>query len=137
MTDANGIVEIKDFSLSPDPKRFKINDDIFEMSPVFPLDLISSIAKYTNLGSEPAKIVEAITSFLDELFLPHSAQRFHERIKAKTIGFEHMMPIFNWVLEAYSLRPTQPSLPSSVELQDGTSTNSTDGAQLETSTRLD
>jgi hypothetical protein len=137
MVDVNGIVEIKDFSFSPDPKRFKINNDVFEMAPVFPLGLIENIGKYQKLGSDPSVIVPAIIEFLDELFLPHSSQLFKERLDNKTIGFQHIMPIFNWVLEVYGLRPTQQSLPSSDESQDETSTSSMDGAAAAVSVRLD
>jgi hypothetical protein len=110
--DVNGQVEIADFSFSPEPKRFRINDDVFECAPELPLGTFAKIAgmkldraSLTELGIEP------MLQFFDELFIGDSSERFRGRVHDKTrpIGMRHIQKIMPWLLEVYGLRPTEPS----------------------------
>lgn len=138
MTDQNGVIEIKDFSFSLEPKRFKINDDVFEAAPALPLGLASQLSKFKDIAAEGAS--DKLLEFFDEILFDQSAERFRERANSKTepLPMTLLMPIINWLLEEYGLRPTQPSEISSStsESEDG-STTSTDGASAEASTGPD
>jgi hypothetical protein len=136
--DNNGVIEIKDFSFSLEPKRFRINSDVFEACPALPLNMASTLARFKDLTAVDAD--EKLLEFFDAILLDGSAMRFRERASSKTepIPMTALMPIINWLLEEYGLRPTVPSVPSSdtSESADG-STPSTDGASLEASTGQD
>lgn len=136
MTTESGKVEIVDFSRPPEPKRFRINDDIFEAAPELPLGTME-IAANISAARIKDEGVEPILEFFDAILFDQSAARLRERAKSKTepIGLAHLMPIINWLLEAYGLRPTQPSENSSGSPSE-TGTSLTDGVQSETSTQL-
>jgi hypothetical protein len=147
VTDDNGIIEvadfvpvdrgdgIKDFSFSLEPKRFRINDDVFEAAPALPLGLAGQLAGFKDMLAENA--VDKVLGFFDLILLEGSDMRFRERAMSKRepIPLTRVMPIINWFLEEYGLRPTAPSAPSSStsESADG-STPSTAGASPEGST---
>lgn len=134
--DQNGKVEIADFSFAPEPKRFRINDDIFECSPELPLGVLEMAANL-NINKETLKTegIEPVLKFMDEIFIGDSGQRFRERTrdKARPISLRHINAIIPWILEVYGLRPTEPSESSSTS-PDSTGTTSTDGAPHEEST---
>lgn len=130
VVDTDGMVEIKDFSFSPEPKQFRINDDIFQCAPELPLGVMAKVAEL-KLDAETLRKegLEPVLQFFDEVMYDASAARFRQRVSDKTqpIGMRHVMAILPWLLEVYGLRPTQPSEDSSASPEsDGTS--STDGA---------
>ena len=130
------MIEIKDFSFSVEPKRFRINDDIFEAVPEMPLHLMSMAARLTsqNIASQG---VEIILELFDELLVPTAAARFRERVndKIQPIGMRHINAILPWLMEVYGLRPTEPSADSS-STPDGTGMSSTHGVSSEASTQF-
>jgi hypothetical protein len=127
-------VVIKDFSHSLEPKKFRINDDVFEASPEMPLGMIQDLAKFMVSRDElSGKGLEVLLELFDALLFDASAAKFRERTKdkEKPIGVSHAIEIVPWLLEQYGLRPTQPSSPSSNGSDDGiTGTNLTDGRSL-------
>lgn len=135
-----GNVEIRDFSHSLEPKRFRINDDVFEACPELPLGMIQDLAKFMTSREELAtKGMDVLNQLFDALLFDESAARWRARTtnKEKPIGVSHAIEIIPWLLEEYGLRPTQPSSPSQTGSDDGkTGTSSTDGHSLEELTRL-
>ncbi len=129
-------VEIRDFSMSIDPKKFRVNDDIFEAAPQLPLSLLSMVPKFKSIAMEPEKSRDTLLEFFDEILMDGSAAKFRERVFSKTapIGMPQMMNIITWLLEEYGLRPTEPSSDSSITWPGLAGTSSTDGASAAVST---
>lgn len=134
-----GTVEVKDFTLAPKGQKFKIDDDIFETIPEIPLGHFAEFAKIVGLNFRDEGAVDAIIEMLMKFLVDESATLFRSRTtdKKKPIALGHVLPIINWLLEVYGLRPTQPSSTSSTPstVEDGTS--STAGASPEASTAQD
>lgn len=128
MPDTNGLVEIKDFT-TPNgnkPHPFKIDDDIFYAVSDIPLANLAELAKLReNLDISN---INTLLSLFDEMLLDESATLFQSRLrdKANPIGKSHILPILEWLMETYGLRPTQPSSPSSSPLAADDSTSSMD-----------
>lgn len=155
--DPNGVIEISDFApvttadagtpppsavkrfeFSLEPKQFFINDDLFLAAPALPLGIAGQLAAFK--GALEAEAVDKLLDFFDLILLDASAQLFRERAfsKDKPIPMTQVMPIINWLLEEYGMRPTQPSADSSSTSADaGGSTPSTDGASPAASTGPD
>lgn len=109
-------LEIKDFSFSLEPKRFRVNDDIFECAPEIPLHALALAANLkidvNLLKEDPEKALVPIFEFFEEIMLGDSYQRFYVRFKdnQKPIGIRHLMKIVPWLVEEYGVTPTpQPS----------------------------
>lgn len=138
--DANGVVEMKDFSLPGGlaPKRFRVDNDVFELSPQIPLGQLGQVAKLAGLvgnalssTDDAEKAIEGIRDVFALFMFPDSLDRFSARLsdQREPIGIEHIKSILPWVMEVYSLRPTaQPSGSSNGSAPEGDSTSSTDGA---------
>lgn len=134
--DANGVIEVKDFSRpnGNQPKPFKMEDDVFYLLPGIPVDLLVDAA---NLGkdlgehSDPAEMIGRVRSLFEVVLIPDSFTRFSERLGSRTepIDMTQIRNIIPWMLESFGLRPTAPSSASSngSPAEDG-STSSTDGA---------
>jgi hypothetical protein len=149
--------EIKDFSISAEPIRFRVSPDVFEAFPVLSLPVTREMAKLGAVAqaaggdaSQMAEKIDVFLRFFDQVLYPASARRFAERAKpavtddmpdeekARVLseGLDlqrQIMPIFQWLLEQYGLRPTAPSSTSSAGSTDG-GTASTAGAQPAEST---
>lgn len=129
-------IEFKDFTLSNTPKRFKINDDIFEAAPEIPLDMLGKLANFAVKDDVSLQDrVSDFYDFFDGVLFPDSAARFRERGSSRDnpIGINHVQKIVPWLMEAYGMRPTQPSSDSGSGSSDG-NTSSTDGVSSEEST---
>jgi hypothetical protein len=141
--DEDGALEIKDFSIVWKPKRFKVDDDVFEAHPVLPLPTLAEMVKLgqgINLSADadPNEIVERFAGVFDLVLRTESAARFRARLAgqgdAPALDLQHqLVPILFWLLEAYGLRPTQPSENSSTG-PNSTGEPSTDGAPPTAST---
>lgn len=133
--DGTGLAEIIDFSFSPEPKRFRVNNDVFECSPELPLGVLARAAKM-KMDRETLERdgLEPILGFFDEVFIGDSSQRFRARVddKANPIGMRHILKILPWLLEVYGLRPTEPSESSSPS-PESAGTTSTGGVSSEES----
>lgn len=128
-------VEIKDFTIKEKRIKFKIDDDIFEATRILGLPLMQDLVKVTKTMSKMSESGDysAISAIFDELLLPHSAERFGERLKAKgddAIDVKaQLLPVLYYLLEKFGLRPTQLSSESSTGSPDATDgTPSTDGS---------
>lgn len=146
MTDQDGVIEIqdfsvvnpgddgviKDFTVPGKPKRFKIDNDVFECVRSIPLfDLAGMASLTTNISAEN---IEKIGEIFKVFIMPESYEKFYARLsdKKNPIGMEHLAPLIHWILEQYGVRPTQPSAGSSTTspAADG-STSSTVGASVD------
>lgn len=131
MPDVNGVIEIKDFTTAQGnkPHPFRVDNDIFYAVSTIPLANLGELAKLrqtldlTNL--------DALLSLFDEMLLDESATLFQTRLRDKSnpIGKDHILPILEWLMEVYGLRPTQPSSESSELSVVDDSTSLTAGAQ--------
>jgi len=137
--DDNGQVEVKDFTVKVKPKRFRIDDDVFEAVKMIPLGLMKDLAGLSDvvkIASIEAGM-EKITALMDLVLLPDSFEVFNRRLtdKLNPIGDEHLLPVVRWLLEQYTKRPTQPPLPSlDSSVPADASTSSTAGVLVEEST---
>jgi len=121
-------VRYRDFSGTAEPVRFKIDNDVFEAPAVLPIpvmqELVNVADRMKNLGHDSAAL-NAIVEVFNVILTDASARRFGERIASKSepIGIRQVIDIMMWLLEAYGLRPTEPSSDSSTGLpgeSDGT-----------------
>lgn len=149
MTDHD--LEFKDFSLATaEPKRFKIDADIFEAPARLPAVVFAELSSLRGkLGAlttvkddddESAEdsvpienLTEIINMFADVFRLvltPASGERFAARLLSRDEPidlFQQAVPALHWLLEVYGLRPTVPPS-SSANGSGGDGTGSTDGA---------
>ncbi len=137
MVRADGNVEFFDFDFDDEPKRFKMyrNDTfIFEATPDIPIDLAARVAQFAraDIGNGD---VEPIFQLFDELLLDESAKEFRRRRKDPKypIGARVVLRVLPWLLEAYGLRPQEPSPDSSTPSPDDDGISLTAGAALEAS----
>jgi hypothetical protein len=138
MTDKNGVVEIKDFTLPQgnQPKKFRIDGDVFQAVATIPLNTMQDLAGVrANLGDtqDAGAQLDAMRAMFKVILLDDSWPIFETRMgdKLNPIGQEHLMPLMDWLLESYGLRPTVPSSGSSTGSDDGDgSTSSTDGVSV-------
>lgn len=134
--DDFGNTTIKDFEFSPEPKRFRIykgeSEFVFHAAPALPIGMLPSMVNMSKMNVKDAQL-ETLLSFFDEVLLDDSVAKMREYAESKTrpLGVEHITPIITWLLEAYGLRPSVPSLPSSLGSTDDDSMSSTDGVQVE------
>jgi len=107
-------VRFKDFSTPNQPVSFQVDGDLFEAPAVLPVpvmqELVVTADKLKNIG-EDASVFTAMIEIFDVILVDASAARFRERVNSKTepIGMQQIVDIMLWLLEAYGLRPTQPS----------------------------
>lgn len=143
MPDQNGVVTVKDFAFSPEPKRFKLYTEdtfIFEAPPVLPLGVLEEATTLQNLSITEKGVTERILNYMDSMLMPESAYELRKRATEPSrfpFGVNQVQPLLEWLLEAYGLRPTQPSLPSSGGSTADDSTSSTAGAPSGESTPSD
>lgn len=142
---------MKDFSLpKQETIKFKIDNDTFEAVPIVGAQILrditnmSELVKLQNLDTTTmdreqleamAEVATQHTArtmqFLDQVLLPDSAARFAERLRSaeEPITIQQSYEVWRWLIEQYSARPTQPSLPS-LNGHDGTGSSSTVGAPV-------
>jgi len=136
---------IKDFSIPDKPKPFRIGplpDDVFEAPPIIaPVTLVNLPNLMRQLGGigaikdadDAKQVMEGVKSVFRELLTTESGERFTARLDSKDRPVDLMrqiIPIVQWMLEVYGLRPTQVSS-SSPESSEADGTSSTDGAPAE------
>jgi len=136
---------IKDFSIPDKPKPFRIGplpDDVFEAPPILaPVTLVNLPNLLRSLGSlgaitdeqGAAQVMEGVKDVFRELLTTESGERFAARLDSKDRPVDllrQVIPIVQWMMEAYGLRPTQVSS-SSPESSEADGTPSTDGAPAE------
>lgn len=138
---------VKRFEFSPEPKRFTLyeNDPFtFEAMPTIPVWVGAALADVQNVGfgGSAAKGVDAVLGVFDAILSVDSAWMMRVRASAPSdddsdevkeikkkypLGLPMLMPIIQWLLESYGLRPTQPSENSVEQSADDGSTSSTAG----------
>jgi hypothetical protein len=133
-------LQMKDFSLPPEdakPKPFTIGADTFFAPPVIPPVVLAELAGMASSLSEVQKggdlmaVLEKVATLFDGLLTEETAPRFRERLLGRTDPIDlhrQAIPILQWLMEVYGLRPTQPSSSSANGL-DGGGGGSTDPAQ--------
>jgi len=104
--------EIMDFTEAPKmlpPKVFKLNDDIFELTPELPAGASVMLADMVTM-SEVQRVAK-LGELLDMIFLPASAQRFADRMRSpvKPITSPQLGKILEWIFREYGAFPTQQS----------------------------
>lgn len=152
----------RDFSVSMDPKPFRIAPDDFEAPPILAPMALKKLARLHSelgdlgdVGSDIDRTMTLVGSMFDILLPGPSGARFRARLFSEgraadpDTGREEdpppidlmrqILPLLYWLLEEYGMRPTGPSSPSPNGSTDGQTdtlndgTSSTDGASQEVS----
>lgn len=107
---------VRDFSISDEPLPFKLGQDIFEAVPVVPPVLLDELtAALAQMGAEGRTNIELLNDFaaiFDVLLTEGTALRFRERLMSRTEPIDlnrQLVPIIQWLLEEYGMRPMEPS----------------------------
>lgn len=127
MTEPTSDEEIRDFTLSMKPHKFKIDDDVFAAPAVIsPVVLLHMAGLHATLGGINAQTPDGLGKVLGtvgdifKMMLPGtSGQRFAARLEADGSDPEtppidltrQAIPALYWLLERYGLRPTVQSSP--------------------------
>jgi len=124
-------LQMKDFSLPPEdakPKEFKIGADVFIAPPVIPAVVLAELAGMagslaeTQQGGDLMAVLEKVASLFDGLLTEETAPRFRARLLGRTEPIDlhrQAIPILQWLMEVYGLRPTEPSSSSASGLDGG------------------
>jgi len=109
---------VKDFTVKRQPKRFRIDGDIFEAASAIPGEtLVEFTVRFEKFQeSGPLKeSYEAILTALELVMLPDSYALLRKRLGdlANPIELDQIVDVAMWLLDQYGLRPTQPSSVSS------------------------
>jgi len=122
LTHANGAAATasaaRDFSRPRKRLTFTIDGELFEAAPVLPGDVYAEFVTRYNDSADPGTYQQQhdrLKGALQLALITESYDRFAARMKDKTnpIEDDQMAEIILWLLEAYGLRPTGPSQPSS------------------------
>lgn len=144
-----GDVKIADFSYSPPPVTFTMDGDRYDCYPVITARIAQEITGLLRDGlfadvdaNDPDTIVRSMSNIgavFKIVMKPASATRFIERLNSRDepLDLTHqVIPVLEWLLGRYGVRPTQPSTLSSDGSHDETGgTRSTDGASPEALTQ--
>jgi hypothetical protein len=127
--------EVKDFTRSSEPKRFRIDDDVFECAARLPVGMVQRFIRMTkpvNTDDEDAVAarLDAMMEILDSIMFDASAERFAHRMRSKEepIDTQQMADVMGWLMQEYGERPTVPA-PSSSNEPHPNGPTSTDGVQ--------
>ncbi|MEH0574298.1 hypothetical protein QBA54_07340 [Streptomyces sp. B21-108] len=146
LTHANGALAAasppgaRDFSRPRKRLTFTIDGETFEAAPVLPGDIYAEfVTRYNGTADTDTyqQQHDLMKSALELVLLPDSYARFADRLKdrANPIDDDQMADVVLWLLEAYGLRPTQPSqLSSDGPASPESGTSSTDAQPPQAST---
>jgi hypothetical protein len=110
MTDA--VPRFKDFTVSEEPVTFRVAPDTFECVPEVSLEVLMEMAEVSQLQGDPKAQVAKLLAFFEGVMTAESYTTFIVRTRRdaeKPIGMRHLIPILQWMMEVYGLRPTEPS----------------------------
>ncbi|GKQ35199.1 hypothetical protein [Streptomyces sp. A012304] len=129
---------VRDFTRKRERLLFRIDDDVFEAATALPGKTLARFAaRFANVENIPVEQqLDAFTDALGMVLLDESNARFQKRLDdlSNPIELEQASDVIQWLLEAYGLRPTEPSSPSSTGLPSPASgTSSTDAQQPQVS----
>ena len=140
------MTEPRDFTLPMEPKRFRIDDDVFQAPALLPAMVLKNLAHMHNqLGDVTTVDADNLDNMLNKIgdmfamFLPGSSgQRFKARLLTQGRDADpdadpprlepdpppidlirQALPALYWLLEEYGMRPTGPSSPSPAGSTDG------------------
>jgi len=152
--DADGV---RDFTIRRAPIKFRIDDDVFVLPNTMAIPKLRKFAAMrVDLGDTVGllqsddgvdKLLDVMSRMFGLIIGGEHGRRFVERLNSggelddppPIDLIKQAMPVLNFVLESYGMRPTEPSsasLPGSTDGQTDTpsdGTSSTDGASPEAS----
>jgi hypothetical protein len=125
------IQRFRDFTQTAEPLTFRIDADVFEVKPAISLDTLAELADLADGANKltPRQQIEHLREFFVASLEPASADRFLARMAKDTdapIGMGTIIGVMQWLMEAFTALPIQPSNDSAVSSSDG-GTSSTDG----------
>lgn len=135
MTDHTHADEpVKDFTRQRKRLRFRIDGDLFEAATALPGKTLARFAaRFADVEKTPvAQQLDIFAEALGMVLLPESNARFQKRLEdlENPIELEQASDVIVWLMEAYGLRPTQPSSPSATgQPSPASGTSSTDAQQ--------
>jgi hypothetical protein len=123
---------MKDFTDPESKKRltFRIDDDVFEAVAELPAGAEIELTRMIRVKDEYEQ-AKMVAQLLDMLLIPESAEVFAKRMSnpANPITSRVLVKVFQWLMETYSGRPTEPP-PDSSNGPSAIGTSLTDGVQL-------
>lgn len=148
--DQDGNPQIRDFFIDETPKQFRVHRDgeVFEAPAVLgPAQMVELVGVLKTMGSlaggatdpdSAQAALKAIGDVFTGILTADSGPKFAALLIDRTRPIDlkrQLMPILQWLLEEYGLRPTTASPASSnTSTPTDAGTNSTDGPPLEEST---
>lgn len=112
-----GAPPVKDFTRERKRLQFRIDDDLFEAAAALPGRVLTAFAvRFADVSKAPTEQqMQIFADALSMVLLPESNARFQKRFEdlENPIELEQASDVIMWLMEAYGLRPTQPSSPSS------------------------
>lgn len=117
-TSAAPAPPVRNFTKQRTRLVFNIDDDLFEAASVLPGDVFAEfVTRYNGTGADQTyqQQHDQLKQALELALLPESYKRFSERLQDKSnpIDDDQLSEVILWLLEAYGMRPTRPSQPSS------------------------
>lgn len=137
--------DVEDFSITYKPIKFRVNGpDVFEAVPVLPVPVLRELGAMHG-SMEQLSTIEKFNKVLDMfdlLLTPESAKRFRARLESRedpdgggAIDLNRqVIPILNWLVEKFGMRPTG-AAGSSSDGAGSTGDSSTAGPPAVASTR--
>jgi hypothetical protein len=137
--------EIMDFSVAREPIPFTADGDRFEAPAVPAPEVLADLIRRTKglnklvQDGNAEMLIEALDGIFAQILDEDSAALFSERLKSRRRAFDikrQIIPILNYLMERWGLRPSEPSKSSSTTPAE-TGTASTGGVPAEESTPSD
>jgi hypothetical protein len=106
--------DIKDFSVERKPIKFKIDDDIFEAVPDVAAEVmirfIDQASILENAEAPTNEKMNVIQGMFYMVLKKESADTFVARLNDpdRPISLNTFVEVVQWIMEQYSLRPTEP-----------------------------
>ena len=102
--------EIRDFTKSIEPLKFRIGSDIFEATPLIPARQMLSLATTLEKFDERNPDMGLFETLFNTVLRPGSRDRFIRRMddSENPIDFEQVNQVIQWLMEQYGLRPIAP-----------------------------
>ncbi len=109
-------VKMKSFANRIEPIPFEINGDVFYAHPSIPPHLLQEIKGFRNISERlQDEGIEPLLLLMDQMLRFESSELFRARMKTEDRSIE--IPVINeiimWLMEEWTVRPTQSSVISS------------------------
>lgn len=112
---------MKSFTRARKPVEFEIDDEKFDAAQAIPADVLMDMTtEFEHMSeSDTQASIGAMLTVLEKFLMPDSFRRFRERMgsRERPIELPQVQEVVLWLMEQYSLRPTEQSSASAGGLQ--------------------